>query len=136
MTSRRETGFTLVEVLVALAVVAFAIAALMRGLGQGIQVSSALPERLQARWVAENRLTLHQIRGDWPAPDTYDGTTRMGGRQWHWVEEVQETPQPGLRRIAVHVSTSEDDPRLVTLDGFVTRIPERGITPGNGDDNP
>jgi general secretion pathway protein I len=133
MTRRREAGFTLVEVLVALAVVAFAIAALMRGLGQGIRVGTALPERLQARWVAENRLALHQIRGDWPDADTYDGSTRMGGREWFWVEEVRETPQQGLRRIAVRVGTGEDDPRLVTLDGFVTRIPEQGIAAGGGD---
>jgi general secretion pathway protein I len=114
-----------VEVLVALAVVALAVAALMRGLGQGVRVAGDLPERLQARWVAENRLARHQLGDDWPAPDTYSGSVTMGGRQWYWREEVQETQQAGLRRISVSVGPEEEEPGLVTLDGFVSRMPEQ-----------
>ena len=127
-----RAGFTLVEVLVALAVVALAVAALMRGLGQGVNVATALPERLQARWVAENRLAQHQIRDDWPEPDTYEGSVEMGGREWFWVEAVEETQQAGLRRIQVRVGPGEEDRDRVTLDGFVVRVPEDMALPGGG----
>lgn len=132
MIRRSPDGFTLVEVLVALAVVALAVAALMRGLGQGVQVAGVLPERLQARWVAENRLALHRIQDDWPDPDTYEGSTRMGGREWFWVEEVANTQQQGLRRIRVRVGLSEDERELVTLSGFVSRMAEEISLPGDG----
>ncbi|MFP4560582.1 MAG: type II secretion system minor pseudopilin GspI [Thiohalorhabdus sp.] len=130
--SRRDAGFTLVEVLVALAVVAFALAALWKGLSQGIVVSQSLPDRLMARWVAENRVVLHQARKDWPETRTYEGSSEMGGREWYWREEVQETEEEALRRISVEVGPAEDERDLVSLEGFL-RQPQERTTPENQD---
>lgn len=114
-------GFTLVEVLVALAVVAIALAALWKGLGQGIALSRDLPERLMARWVAQNRLALRQVRGDWPDTRTFEGSERIGGRTWYWREEVASTREERLRRITVQVGPAKDDREQVTLEGFVEK---------------
>ncbi|MFA9462052.1 type II secretion system minor pseudopilin GspI [Thiohalorhabdus methylotrophus] len=124
-------GFTLVEVLAALAVVAFALAALWKGLGQGIAVSQGLPDRQMARWVAQNRIVLHQARRDWPETRTYEGSTEMGGRQWFWREEVAETKEEALRRITVRVGTAEEDPGLVSLEAYLKR-PESHSQNGGG----
>lgn len=114
-------GFTLVEVLAALAVVAFALAALWKGLGQGIAVTQGLPERLVARWVAENRLVLRQARGEWPEARTYEGTTRMGGREWAWEEQIRTTDEEALRRVTIQVGPEGGEGSQVTVEGFLRR---------------
>jgi general secretion pathway protein I len=130
-----QAGFTLLEVLAALAVVAFGLAALWKGLGQGIAVTQGLPDRVMARWVAENRLVLRQARGEWPETRTYDGQTEMGGRQWFWQEQVTATDAEQLRRVTVTVGTQEDDPSLVSLEGYL-RDPGAGGGQADGQGAP
>jgi general secretion pathway protein I len=113
-----RAGFTLVEVLVALTVVAIAMGALWSGLSQGLAVNQGLPDRIMARWVAQNRLVLHQALGEWPETRSYTGTEEMGGRVWYWQELVSETPEENMRRITVSVGTSPDD-ILIRLEGYL-----------------
>ncbi|MNC92357.1 putative type II secretion system protein I precursor [compost metagenome] len=60
----RQAGFTLIEVLVALAIVSIALLAALRAAGQGTTHAGDLRARLLAGWVAENRLAEHRARGD------------------------------------------------------------------------
>ncbi|HKJ71060.1 MAG TPA: type II secretion system minor pseudopilin GspI [Gammaproteobacteria bacterium] len=130
---RRERGFTLLEVLAALAVVAFAVAALWKGLGQGIQVTQGLPERVVARWVAQNRLVLLQARGDWPEPRSYSGSEEMAGRRWFWSEQVSTTDEERLRRVTVRVGTDKEDPSLASMEGYLLhRAPPQPVGEGDG----
>ena len=115
----RACGFTLLEVLVALAVTALAIAGLWKTLSQGIVVAQGLPERSAARWVAHNRIVLRQAAGEWPAPRAYRGSAEMGGREWHWEEQVSATEEPRLRRLTVKVGRDTEALSLVTLEGFL-----------------
>ena len=115
----RIGGFTLLEVLVALAVTALAIAALWKALSQGIVVAQGLPERSAARWVAHNRIVLRQAAGEWPAPRTYRGNAEMGGREWHWEEQVSATEEPRLRRLTVKVGRTPEALSLAALEGFL-----------------
>jgi general secretion pathway protein I len=119
MRAERQRGFTLVEVLIALAVLAIALAAVMRTLSQGIDVNANLRDRNLALWVAQNRLTLHQIQHDWPGTDTRDGEAEMGGRRWRWREQVAATPEPALRRIEIEVRAVADEAVLARLVGFL-----------------
>ena len=88
---RRQRGFTLVEVLVALAVLAIALAALMRAMGQAVDITASLRDHDEALWVAQNRYATHQMQHDWPAVDTIDGQSEMGGKTWYWREQVSTT---------------------------------------------
>ena len=120
MTRKFCQGFTLVEVLVALAVLAIALAALMRAMGQSIDVTAALRERSIAMWVAQNRLSQHQMQQDWPSVDTIDGETEMAGEKWTWREQVSTTPEPKLRRIEITVKRAAGGKEsLAKLAGFV-----------------
>jgi general secretion pathway protein I len=104
----RQRGFTLVEVLVALAVLAIALTAVMRTLAQAIDATATLRERHVALWVAQNRLAEHQMRRDWPAADTKDGDTEIGGEKWLWREQVSTTPEPAIRRIEITIRRQAD----------------------------
>ncbi|MHB8428677.1 MAG: type II secretion system minor pseudopilin GspI [Acidiferrobacterales bacterium] len=116
---RRARGFTLLEVLVALAVLAIALVAVMRVTIQSVETSISLRNHLEAQWVAENRLTEHQLRGDWPSTDTTSGTTEFNGRKWYWREEVAATPIPGFRRIRIEVRANPDREVLGQIIGFL-----------------
>jgi len=116
--SRYHHGFTLLEILVALAVMVIAMTALWKGLSQGIAVSQGLPDRVVARWIAQNRITLRQAMGEWPDPRTYTGSEQMGGQTWYWQEKVATTEQTQMRSIEVSVGPEADKP-LTSLQGFL-----------------
>jgi general secretion pathway protein I len=128
----RQHGFTLVEVLVALAVLAIALTAVMRTMAQAIDATATLRERNVALWLAQNRLVEHHMRRDWPAADTKDGDTELGGAKWFWREQVSTTPEPAIRRIEITIrrqAGSEDtQARLV---GYL-----RNTTGGSGSASP
>lgn len=117
---RWHRGFTLLEVLVALAVLAIALAAIMRAMAQAIDTTATLREHNEALWVAQNRLAEHQMRRDWPAADTIDGETEMGGEKWFWREQVSTTPEPKMRRIEITVRRLADSKEtLAKLVGYL-----------------
>lgn len=124
--SRR--GFTLVEVLVALAIVSIALMAALRAAGQGSGSVDELRARLLAGWVAENRLAEHRALAAWPPLGLQRGSTREGGLDFAWREEVVATPNAAFRRVEIRVYTPADESRaLAHLVGFVVNAP--GVRP-------
>ena len=117
-------GFTLVEVLVALAIVSIALLAALRAAGQGTAAVGELRLRLLAGWVAENRLAERRARGDWLPLGIGRGTQSQAGVEFVWREEVIATPNPAFRRVDVFVSAPAEQSRaLARLTGFIVRPP-------------
>lgn len=96
-------GFTLIEVLVALAIVAIALGAALRVAAQGTTDATELRARLLAGWVASNLLAEHAARGDWLPPGSLTGSQRQAKLEFSWREEVSATPNPAFRRVDVAV---------------------------------
>jgi general secretion pathway protein I len=119
----RYRGFTLVEILVALAVIAISLAAAMTTLGGSIDTVVALRERTVAMWMAQNRLTLHYVARSWPALETSEGTTEMAGHEWRWREQVQSTPDNDVRRIEIEIRVAPEREAAARLVGFLVRPP-------------
>jgi general secretion pathway protein I len=115
-------GFTLLETLVALAILAIAMAAILRAAGVQIQHTDELRLRVLADWAAQNRLALHAARGDWTETGTQEGEDTQAGVKLQWREEVIITPNPAFRRMEISVY-SADDPQhaLRKLTGFLTQ---------------
>ncbi len=110
---KRTIGFTLVEVLVALAIISVALMAALRAAGQGTTQAGDLRERLLASAVAENRLAEHAARGDWLPVGIVRGTELQAGIEFAWREEVISTPNPAFHRIDVFVYLLPDEARVL-----------------------
>ena len=120
----RRTGFTLIEVLVALAIISIALLAALRAAGQGTANVGDLRARLLAGWVAENILAEHRARGDWLALGIQRGKQLEGGIEFAWREEVIATPNTAFRRIDVFVFAAPEESRaLAHLTGFTVNPP-------------
>jgi general secretion pathway protein I len=119
MSATRARGFTLVEILVALTVLAIALSATAYALGNAVDTTASLRDRTVARWVAEDRLTEIELKNEWPALDTKEGDATMGGRKLHWIQETGVTPVAKLRRVVVSVVPPGGKVPLVSITGFV-----------------
>ena len=118
----RLKGFTLLETLVALAILAIALAAVMRATGAGINHAEAMRLRVLADWVAQNRLAQHAARGAFLPPGIQNGEETQAGIRLIWKEDISVTPNPAFRRIEVSVYLPENpEYALRRLSGFLVQ---------------
>jgi general secretion pathway protein I len=103
--SRRAGGFTLVEVLVALVIVAFGMGAVLAALSASAFNVSALRDKTLAQWIALNRITDTRLGLQVPANGSTQGDIKnFGNGDWHWQQDVIAlTEIPGLLQITVSV---------------------------------
>ena len=107
-TVRRKKGFTLLEVLVALAVLAIALASLIKGVGGNAANEAYLRDKTLAQWVAMNVVGELQLAEKWPDKGKKQGSEAMGGHEWFWRYEISETLDEDVRRLDVRVRSSND----------------------------
>ena len=99
-----RAGFTLLEVLVALAVVAIALAALVSAATGQIKIAERTRDKAIAGWVAANVLTDLKLREHFPEPGERTGEVAMANQRFSWRALVQTTVESDLRRIDLRVS--------------------------------
>jgi general secretion pathway protein I len=113
---RRGAGFTLLEVLVALAIVGTALGASLRAVGSLTQNSTDLRASLMATWSAENRLSQIRIAGEWPQLGNRNFDCPQGDLALVCQESVFATPNPAFRRVEVGVvDASNPERRIIKL---------------------
>lgn len=121
MRVERARGFTLLEVLVALLVLALALLALSRSATQQVAAQQQRRERAIAGWLASDVLAELQLRSAFPATGRSDGERRFGERNWRYEVLVQATPVASIRRIEVSVrAAGESGAPMATLTGFAS----------------
>jgi general secretion pathway protein I len=113
---RRSSGFTLLEVLVALVIVGTALGASLRAVGSLSQNSNGLRASMMATWSAENRLAQIRLAHEWPAFGKRQFECPQGDLQLICEEEVFATPNPLFRRVEVSVFDAQaPDRRIIKL---------------------
>jgi general secretion pathway protein I len=106
----RAQGFTLIEVLVALVVVTFGMAAVLASLTSAADTTAYLRERSFAEWVAMNRIAEVRLQARRPNEGKSSGDAELAGRRWRWEQEVVELDFEGLHRIDVRVRPEDGSP--------------------------
>lgn len=125
MHHKRSAGFTLVEILVALAIVAIAMAAVQRSFAQVIDSTLILRDRNIALWVAQNKLVQYRLEEYWPAVGSRTNTAIMANKEWDLQEKVSATQIPNVRRVELDISERGSEYSLAHLVGLVIKPPEK-----------
>jgi general secretion pathway protein I len=122
----RARGFTLLEVMVALVVIAVALAAVMKSASSHARNAAFLETKTYAHWVAMNRLARLRMGGFGSLQDS-DGTETMAGHEWYWRIKLTQVGDAtaraaglNLRRVDIEVRSEKDDASATAvLSGFV-----------------
>ena len=120
--ANKTRGFTLIEVVVALGIIATAMAAVMMTVSANVQNATGLKERTFAHWVAMNKMNelLIENESEWPSIKKTDGSVLMAEHEWFWEQEVEKTEVETIRRVHIRVRVNEEDEfPMTTLVGFV-----------------
>jgi general secretion pathway protein I len=125
-------GFTLVEILVALTIVAIALMASIRAVGSLTQSASDLRSRTLAQWSAENRLSQIRVQREYPTVGRRSFDCSQGDMPLRCQEDVFATPNPSFRRVEIQVFDAQTGEvglggtstggRLARLIGFATNL--------------
>jgi general secretion pathway protein I len=101
-------GFTLLEIMVALAILSTALAALLGSVSASLDNSAYLRDKTLAHWVAMNILTETRLAATKPRVGTREGMTPMGVHEWFWRLQIETTPDPDLQRLHIEVYPHRD----------------------------
>ncbi len=107
--SVQKSGFTLIEVMLAMAVFAIAGVALLGVADNNYRHISHLEEQMFANWVASNQLVEVSLDKTWPPKNNRKGKVEMAGRTWYWQQKVVKTANKELRELTMQVRLKEDD---------------------------
>ncbi len=126
-TGQKQQGFTLIEVMVAVAIIGVALPALIMSLLGQVDSISYVRDKMEAQLVAENIMTELRIRNamSGEVPKKEDGTKDMASRQWFWETDFKAYPQDELKDVyaaevkvwlkteGADVKTAEEKPLVI-----------------------
>ncbi len=127
-------GFTLIEVLVALAIVAIGMAAVMEALTSSADTALYLQDKTFADWVALNRVETVRLSGAVPTTGTSSDTVDYAGRKWEWRQKVTNMRIKGMVQIEVDArpadsKAGEDRGWYASATGFMGSAVDPGTMP-------
>src|SRR5579871_2567526 len=123
----RARGFTLIEVLVALVIVAVGMSVLMGALNASARTVTYMQDKTFAEWLALNKiaaLRLGMQQGQLPPVGSTNGDVNYVNRSWHWRQDVVASEVNGINRVDVKIRPKEvkggdDDSWYVTVSGLI-----------------
>lgn len=116
---RRSSGFTLLEVMVALGIAALSLTAVTAAMSQMVHAASSMRERTYASWIAQNKIAEMRLANVVPDVSEDSGEVEFAGLEWTWRSTVSETGVENLYRVDVDVSFVESEAIIRTVTGFI-----------------
>ena len=117
-------GFTLIEVMVALLIIAVSLSGAVKVMGNGAHNASLLSQKTFAQWVGLNQLTAVKLKGTWLKTGESKGKVEMANQKWQWVQKVIKTEIDNVNRLEISVysmpRTRGDNPQA-TVVGFFAK---------------
>jgi len=116
----RARGFTLIEVLAALVIVALGMLGVIEAVSQTASNDAYLRDKTIAHWIAMNQLTMMRLAPQPPKIDKTSDEVEMADRHWRWTMVVTQTPLESVRRIDISVRPQDADEKssLASVTGF------------------
>lgn len=119
---KKNNGFTLIEVLIALVILAIALTAVVKSILDNTQAASYLQNKTMAHWVGMEVISEAQL-GLLPLPDEGDsssGSITLFNQHWPWFAKFKATPDTGVKELDVTVKMHDNNQVLAKLTGYVT----------------
>ncbi|MBX2869251.1 MAG: type II secretion system minor pseudopilin GspI [Acidiferrobacterales bacterium] len=117
----QDRGFTLLEVMVALAVAAIGLGAISKSLTSNVDITDRLKQRTLATWVASNRLAELRMNRQFFASGGQTGEAEMGGQSWRIEEKYGATADPNISSVEVQVLEPDGKDVIASLSGYLSR---------------
>lgn len=102
--SIKHKGFTLIEVMIALAVVAIGLLATLNAANQEIRGASLTQDKMTAYWLMQNKMAEIRLEITWPSIKQNKGTDTIFGQSWRWQTDTKKTDNPKIRKVKISLS--------------------------------
>ena len=119
MKALRARAFTLLAVLVALAITSLAAVMVAGEFAQMLNTSVSMRERTYASWIAQNKITELRLANVLPEVSTSSGDVEFAGATWYWRAEITESGVDNLYRVNVTVFYPDQDSKVRDVNGFI-----------------
>ena len=127
--SYKQKAFTLLEVLVALAILTMGLGTVIKVAGSQASQLAYLKDKTIALWVANNKANEIQL-ATWPSTGTSTGHEFMANQEWGWKLKVSNTADKDLRRLDIEINRSnEEGEPVVRFIAFTGKNSSKSATP-------
>ncbi|MCU7940979.1 MAG: type II secretion system minor pseudopilin GspI [gamma proteobacterium symbiont of Bathyaustriella thionipta] len=118
----KQQGFTLIEIIIALVVIAVALGAVIATTGNSFKHAAHIKDKTLALWVAQNTIAEMTIANQWPANGTQSDNAMMAGKQWYIKRAIKVTPDSNIRRMDLSVYSDEKtQDKVVSLTTYLMK---------------
>lgn len=111
---KRYSGFTLIEVLLAMSIFSIAGIALLSTADTHMNNLSILEKKTYADWIASDQLVEANLDSTWPPKNNQKGQVELASHTWFWTQKVIKTTDKDMRAIVIEVKFNEDDEYALT----------------------
>lgn len=119
-------GFTLLEIMIALVILAIALSAVSFAISRNAQNATYIDQKTAAHWVAMNVMSQQQLAAEQPGyagSDGQEGETEMLNHTWYWKCDTESVVTDATYHVSIDVSDKSDGPPVDHLEGYLYHVP-------------